>query len=81
MFKRIGNLFVRFYILAISPLLPHACKYSPTCSKYMLEVINKFGLIKGGLIGIKRIFRCNPRSCGDKDIPPENIKGDYKWVI
>jgi len=81
MFKLIGKAFVKFYISVISPLLPHACKYSPTCSKYMLEVINKFGFFKGTFIGIKRVLKCNPKSNGGKDIPPENIKGDYKWVI
>jgi hypothetical protein len=53
-------LLVKIYQGAISPLLPNACRYTPTCSQYMIEALNKHGLIKGGWMGVKRILRCNP---------------------
>lgn len=51
---------IKFYRGAISPLLPSACRYTPTCSQYMLDALNKYGLFKGGWMGIKRISRCHP---------------------
>ncbi|MBI1872059.1 membrane protein insertion efficiency factor YidD [Candidatus Collierbacteria bacterium] len=40
----------------------HGCRYSPTCSEYMRQAIQKYGIIRGGFIGLKRIFRCHPHS-------------------
>lgn len=51
---------VRFYQIAISPLLGSNCRYTPTCSHYMLEALKTHGLIKGLYLGIKRISRCHP---------------------
>ncbi|MBU0559356.1 MAG: membrane protein insertion efficiency factor YidD [Bacteroidetes bacterium] len=51
---------VRAYQLLISPILPSSCRYSPTCSQYNYEALQKHGLFKGGWLGIKRIARCNP---------------------
>ena len=51
---------VRFYQAALSPYLPNSCRYSPTCSQYMIEAIEKYGIFKGGLMGLKRIGRCHP---------------------
>jgi len=62
--KRIvGKVFVlliRFYQLSISPILGQNCRYSPTCSQYSIEAINKYGAFKGGWLSIKRIFSCHP---------------------
>ncbi|WP_133713412.1 membrane protein insertion efficiency factor YidD [Myroides indicus] len=51
---------VRFYQIAISPLFPPACRYTPTCSQYTLESLRKYGLFKGSWLAIKRILRCTP---------------------
>ena len=51
---------VRFYQVAISPYSPPSCRYTPTCSQYMLEAVNKYGAFKGGWLGLKRILSCNP---------------------
>ncbi len=51
---------VRIYQLLISPILPATCRYSPSCSQYTLEALNKHGLLKGGWLSIKRIFSCHP---------------------
>ena len=44
-----------------TPLSSHsACRYTPTCSNYAIEALQKYGTIKGGYIALRRIFRCNP---------------------
>ena len=51
---------IRFYQRFISPLTPPACRFTPTCSQYTLEAIQKYGALKGTWLGIKRICRCYP---------------------
>jgi putative membrane protein insertion efficiency factor len=51
---------VRFYQTAISPHLPSSCRYTPTCSQYTVEAIQKYGPIKGAWLGLRRIARCHP---------------------
>jgi putative membrane protein insertion efficiency factor len=51
---------IAFYRTCISPLLPPACRYTPTCSQYAQEAIKKYGPFKGGWLALKRILRCNP---------------------
>ena len=51
---------VRFYQGAISPFLPNACRYTPTCSQYMIEAVTRHGVIHGGWLGLKRMGRCHP---------------------
>ncbi|NCP21898.1 MAG: membrane protein insertion efficiency factor YidD [Flavobacteriales bacterium CG_4_9_14_0_2_um_filter_35_242] len=53
-------LLVRFYQIAISPYTPASCRYSPTCSHYTVEALQKHGLFKGGWLAIKRISSCHP---------------------
>lgn len=51
---------VRFYQSGISPFLPANCRFQPTCSHYMIGALKKYGLFKGGWMGIKRIASCHP---------------------
>jgi putative membrane protein insertion efficiency factor len=51
---------LRFYKKRISPGLPAACRFQPTCSEYAYEAIEKYGMIKGGRLALWRILRCNP---------------------
>ena len=51
---------VRFYRLFISPLIPSSCSYTPTCSEYALQAVQKYGPVKGVLLAIRRILRCHP---------------------
>ena len=51
---------VRIYQLTISPWLPPACRYEPSCSNYMLEAVRKHGAFKGAWLGLKRLLRCAP---------------------
>jgi uncharacterized protein len=51
---------VRFYQVVISPLTPATCRFSPTCSHYMVEALQKYGLFYGAYLGMKRILSCHP---------------------
>ncbi|MBL4652256.1 MAG: membrane protein insertion efficiency factor YidD [Flavobacteriales bacterium] len=51
---------IKFYQAAISPLLPAACRYSPSCSEYGIQAIKKHGAFKGSFLAIKRIGSCHP---------------------
>lgn len=53
-------LLIKIYQYTLSPLLPDACRYSPTCSQYGIEALQKHGLIKGLWLTIKRFLSCNP---------------------
>ncbi|RWW92116.1 membrane protein insertion efficiency factor YidD [Flavobacterium cerinum] len=64
-------LLVRFYQVAISPVLPSACRYSPTCSQYTIEALQIHGLFKGSWLSIKRIVSCNPWGGQGYDPVPE----------
>jgi uncharacterized protein len=58
---------LRIYKLCISPLLPSACRFHPTCSDYMKEAIEKHGVIKGVGLGLHRLSRCHPFHQGGFD--------------
>ncbi len=51
---------IRFYQMTISPLFPHTCRYTPTCSVYSVQALKKYGPLKGGWLALKRILSCNP---------------------
>ena len=65
--KKIFILFFYFYQKNISPWFGKKCKYYPTCSEYTKQAIEKYGVRKGTIKGIKRILRCNPFSKGGYD--------------
>ncbi len=74
MIKKIFILPILFYKKCISPLLPQACRYYPSCSTYAIEAIEVHGVIKGLYLGTKRILRCNPYFEGGFDpVPPKKI--------
>lgn len=68
--KRVLLALVRFYRRAISPFRPPCCRYTPTCSHYALEAIEKYGALKGGWMAFRRILRCNPFHKGGYDPVP-----------
>ena len=69
--KKILIKMIKFYRKNISPLKKHAtCIYTPTCSQYAIEAIEKYGAFKGGILAIWRILRCNPFSKGGYDPVP-----------
>ncbi len=62
---------IAFYQRSISPHLPAACRYVPTCSEYARVAIQRYGALKGGWMGLRRILRCNPLHKGGYDPVPE----------
>jgi len=68
--KKILILLVRFYQKFISPLFPRTCRFYPTCSEYFIQAVQKYGALKGGYLGIKRILRCHPWNDGGYDPVP-----------
>jgi len=64
---------IRLYKLLISPLLPAACRYYPTCSVYSVQAIRKFGIIKGGYLAVRRIVSCNPFGGSGFDPVPDTF--------
>ncbi|WP_303408615.1 membrane protein insertion efficiency factor YidD [uncultured Duncaniella sp.] len=58
--KRLFLLPIYFYRACISPMLTPSCRFTPTCSEYAIEAINRHGAIKGLWLTVKRISRCHP---------------------
>lgn len=65
--KRLSVVLIKVYRRFVSPLLPAACRFSPSCSLYMLQAIEKYGVLRGGLMGTRRLLRCHPYSKGGFD--------------
>lgn len=61
---------LRAYKRYVSPWLPGACRFEPTCSVYMVQVIERKGLLKGVFLGLKRLLRCHPFCRGGFDPVP-----------
>ncbi len=69
--KVIALALIRFYKRFISPALPSACRFYPTCSVYTYEAIERYGFLRGSWLGMKRISRCHPFNPGGYDPVPE----------
>ena len=61
---------IQLYKRFISPMFPNRCRFYPTCSEYMVQAIEKYGMIKGIRLGVWRLLRCNPFSKGGFDYVP-----------
>ena len=51
---------IRVYQQAVSPYLPSMCRFEPSCSQYTAEAVERYGIVRGGWLGLKRISRCRP---------------------
>jgi putative membrane protein insertion efficiency factor len=58
---------LRAYKWAISPMFPPSCRYVPTCSDYAMEAVERFGALRGGVMALARLVRCNPLAEGGYD--------------
>lgn len=69
---------IRTYQMTLSPRFSHgSCRYTPTCSQYAIEAIEIHGILKGSLLSVRRILRCNPFFKGGWDpVPPKKTKED-----
>ena len=70
-----------FYKVCLNPLIPNSCIYTPSCSAYMRQAIERRGVIIGFILGICRILRCNPFAKGGFDPVKINYKGRAKWLL
>jgi putative membrane protein insertion efficiency factor len=68
--KTIALHLLRAYKWALSPLLPPSCRYVPTCSEYAAEAVDRYGVLRGGLMAAWRLLRCHPF-----------VKGGYDPVV
>jgi len=68
--KRLLLRIIRGYQNWVSPMLPSACRFHPTCSEYGYQAIAKYGIIRGGAMAVWRVLRCNPFNKGGYDPVP-----------
>ena len=73
MMKRLFKLLIRFYQKFISAYTQPHCRYIPTCSRYAIGAIDRFGALRGGLLAVWRLLRCNPWSPGGYDPVPDHF--------
>jgi len=68
--RRIIILIIRGYQYLISPFLAPSCRYTPTCSNYAIEAVQRFGFLRGLILSVRRIFSCHPWHHGGYDPVP-----------
>ena len=74
--RRAATLPIRFYRRFLSPLKPPMCRFSPTCSQYAVEAIERHGIVRGSCYAVWRIARCHPFCEGGYDpVPPARKAG------
>ena len=64
---------LRFYKAQVSPALPPACRYTPTCSEYAIEAVEQYGAVRGTVMAIHRVISCNPFARGGYDPVPQRV--------
>ena len=69
---------LRAYKWAVSPIFPPSCRYTPTCSEFAMEAIERFGVLRGGLMAAARLLRCHPFVKGGYD-PVVKRAGEAPW--
>lgn len=67
MLRGIGVGMIRVYRRFLSPMLPASCRFTPSCSLYTLQAVEKYGLLRGGALGAWRVLRCHPFARGGFD--------------
>lgn len=67
---------IRLYQAVVGPLLPPTCRYTPSCSRYAVTALRRFGALRGGWLALKRIFRCHPFGGFGPDPVPAAPRGE-----
>ncbi len=70
LFCKLALTTIKIYRVCISPIFPKSCRFAPTCSQYAEEAIKRYGILKGGILSIKRILKCHPFNPGGYDPLP-----------
>jgi putative membrane protein insertion efficiency factor len=68
--RALAILLITAYQKLLSPMLPRSCRFYPSCSEYAKQAIQKYGIVKGGWLALKRIARCHPGNPGGLDPVP-----------
>ena len=68
--SRLAIAMIRLYQRTLSRAFPPSCRFYPSCSQYTLEAIARYGVLKGGALGARRILRCHPFNPGGYDPVP-----------
>ncbi|WP_353669175.1 membrane protein insertion efficiency factor YidD [Marinomonas sp. THO17] len=71
MLKAIAIFIIKIYQYCISPLLGNNCRFYPSCSQYSIQAIERFGIIKGSYLSMRRLLKCHPWHEGGEDPVPE----------
>lgn len=77
--RQLAVLFIRLYQILLAPLLGNVCRFEPSCSRYAIAVIERFGILRGSVLALKRIGRCHPWHPGGYDpppLPPHGVSGN-----
>ena len=77
--RQLATLPIRLYRMLLSPLLGPRCRFAPSCSAYAVEAIERHGVLRGGLLALRRIARCHPWHQGGYD--PVPAASTEKWAI
>ena len=77
--KQVVQFVLRCYQRVISPMLPHACRFVPTCSQYAIEAVECHGIVRGSLLAAARLLRCHPFArAGFDPVPPAIVKTEFR---
>jgi uncharacterized protein len=69
---------LRAYKWAVSPMLPHACRYVPTCSEYAMEAVERYGATRGSWMALSRLLRCHPfAGSGYDPVLPSGVETSF----